>query len=106
MQQAKARNPDIKLYGLPWAFPQWVSCSDGLSNCTNNPYSYPQKTADYVTSFVTGTKTVYGYDVDYIGSWCVLEECALSQAWRPSTHLPRSAPSAPQERAQLRQDVP
>ena len=70
MKMAKDRNPDIKLYGLPWAFPQHVSCNPGtLTNCTNNPYSRPQQTADYITSWVTGSKSVYGYDVDYIGSW-------------------------------------
>ena len=39
MQEAKARNPDIKLYGLSWAFPQWVTCTPGtLTNCTGqNP---------------------------------------------------------------------
>ena len=25
MQEAKKRNPDIKLYGLPWTFPGWVA---------------------------------------------------------------------------------
>ena len=25
MKEAKQRNPGIKLYGLPWAFPGWVA---------------------------------------------------------------------------------
>ena len=29
MTEAKKRNPGIKLYGLPWAFPQWVTCAPG-----------------------------------------------------------------------------
>lgn len=39
MVEAKARNPDVKLYGLSWAFPQWVTCTPGtLTNCTGqNP---------------------------------------------------------------------
>ena len=70
IQQAKLRNPDILLYGLPWAFPQHVSCNAGsLVNCTNNPYSHPQQTADYITSWVHGAKSVYNADIDYIGSW-------------------------------------
>ena len=70
IQQAKARNPGIKLYGLPWAFPQHVSCNPGtLVNCTNNPYDRPQQTADYMTSWVHGLKTVYGFDLQYMGSW-------------------------------------
>lgn len=68
LQEAKARNPAIKTYGLPWAFPQWVSCNSGsLDNCTNSPYDRPQQTADYITSWVQGAKSVYGVDVDYIG---------------------------------------
>ncbi len=38
MQEAKARNPNIKLYGLAWAWPQWVSCQpQTLTNCSNDP---------------------------------------------------------------------
>jgi galactosylceramidase len=72
IEQAKARNPDIKLYGLPWAFPQWVSCNPGtLTNCTDNPYDRPEQTAAYITSWVNGAKTVYNQSIDYIGSWNV-----------------------------------
>ena len=47
MKEAKARNPEIKLYGLPWAFPQWVSCAPGtLHECTGNAYDRSQQTAD------------------------------------------------------------
>ena len=66
---AKARNPDIKLYGLPWAFPAWVSCAPGtLENCTGNPYDRPQQTANYITSWVKGVEAE-GYALDYVGSW-------------------------------------
>lgn len=68
MQQSKMRNPAISLYGLPWAFPMFVSCNPGtLDNCTGNPYDRPEQTAAYVTSFVQGAKSVYGYTIDYIG---------------------------------------
>ena len=67
----------IALYGLPWAFPQWVSCNPGtLDNCTNNPYSRPEQTAAYVVSWVEGAKAVYGHSIDYIGSW--VRRCDLS----------------------------
>ena len=66
---AAAHSPSCS-YGLPWAFPQWVSCTPGtLQNCTNNPYTLPAQTASYITSWVSGAKSVYGFDVDYIGSW-------------------------------------
>ena len=60
MTQAKQRNPNIKLYGLPWAFPAWVG------NGTGNPYAFPQLTAEYIVKWVDGAKTVYGLDIDYV----------------------------------------
>lgn len=71
MVEAKKRNPAIKLYGLSWAFPQWVTCTPGtLSNCTGqNPYAWPEQLATYTTKWVAGAKNTYGLDIDYIGSW-------------------------------------
>eukprot|EP00042_Codosiga_hollandica_P057702 m.858006 g.858006 ORF g.858006 m.858006 type:complete len:846 (-) comp59651_c0_seq6:65-2602(-) len=63
MTEAKARNPEIKLYGLPWAFPAWVG------NGTGNPYAYPELTASYVTKWVEGAKSVYNLTIDYVGIW-------------------------------------
>ena len=70
MAEAKKRNPSIKIYGLPWAFPQWVSCNPGtLANCTDDPYSRPNATAAFIGKWVTGAKTLYDVDVDYVGVW-------------------------------------
>lgn len=70
MTEAKKRNPNIKLYGLSWAFPQWVSCAQNtLENCTNDPYTYPDQLATYITKWVSGAKNTYDLDIDYIGSW-------------------------------------
>ena len=60
MTEAKKRNPNIKLYGLPWAFPAWVG------NGTGNPYAFPDLTSSYVVKWVDGAKTVYGLDIDYV----------------------------------------
>ena len=68
------------------AFPRWVSCSSGLSNCSGNPYTLPEKTASYVVSWVQGAKTVYDVDVDYIGSWV--------RGLRPQLLLPTHTPHA------------
>ncbi|KAK2182461.1 hypothetical protein NP493_353g05016 [Ridgeia piscesae] len=63
MREAKKRNPDIKLYGLPWTFPGW------LGGKTANPYSNPYRTADYIVRWVLGARTHYGLSIDYIGIW-------------------------------------
>ncbi|KAK3746527.1 hypothetical protein RRG08_016697 [Elysia crispata] len=63
MQEAKKRNPDIKLSCLPWGFPSWIG--EG----TQNPYINPQQTADYVVSWIREAKKVYNLTMDYVGIW-------------------------------------
>eukprot|EP01060_Flectonema_neradi_P008219 TRINITY_DN15885_c0_g1_i1.p1 TRINITY_DN15885_c0_g1~~TRINITY_DN15885_c0_g1_i1.p1 ORF type:complete len:809 (+),score=115.84 TRINITY_DN15885_c0_g1_i1:109-2535(+) len=66
IEEAKSRNPDIKIYGLPWAFPSWVA-----TNVTDptSPYVDPRATADYVSTWVHGVESVYNHQVDYLGIW-------------------------------------
>ncbi|RUS83211.1 hypothetical protein EGW08_009022 [Elysia chlorotica] len=64
MQEAKKRNPDIKLYCLPWGFPGW------LGKGTQNPYIDPVQTANYVVNWIKGAKYVYNLTIDYVGVSC------------------------------------
>ncbi|KAG5265338.1 hypothetical protein AALO_G00241180 [Alosa alosa] len=63
MLEAKKRNPNITLIGLPWAFPGWVGHGE------NWPYDFPDITANYVVSWITGAKRSHGLDIDYVGVW-------------------------------------
>ncbi|XP_071090485.1 galactocerebrosidase-like isoform X1 [Haliotis cracherodii] len=63
MMEAKKRNPDIKLYGLPWGFPGWVGGSTG------NIYDDPDRTSMYVVKWINGAKVHYNLTVDYVGIW-------------------------------------
>lgn len=63
MQEAKKRNPNIKLFCLPWGFPGWIGKG------TNDPYTDPQQTANYVVKWIRGAKTVYNLTIDYVGIW-------------------------------------
>ncbi|XP_076873927.1 galactocerebrosidase [Brachyhypopomus gauderio] len=63
MKEAKKRNPNIILIGLPWAFPGWVSQGSKW------PYIFPNITAKYVVSWVIGAKQYHGLDINYIGIW-------------------------------------
>ncbi|KAL5460123.1 hypothetical protein EMCRGX_G033550 [Ephydatia muelleri] len=63
MVEAKKRNPNIKLYGLPWAFPAWVGQGTG------DPYAYPNVTASYIVNWLLGAQKVYGLPIDYVGIW-------------------------------------
>ena len=63
LTEAKKRNPDIKVYGLAWAFPGWVGKGSG------NPYKYPNITANYIYKWIVGARKYYNVSVDYVGIW-------------------------------------
>ncbi|XP_064195389.1 galactocerebrosidase-like isoform X1 [Anguilla rostrata] len=63
MKEAKQRNPNITLIGLPWAFPGWVG------HGKNWPYDFPDITVYYVVSWIIGAKQYHDLDIDYIGIW-------------------------------------
>ena len=55
------RNPDIKLYGLPWVF------SGVVGNGTKSPYMYPELTVNYIIKWIQGAKKYHNLTIDYIG---------------------------------------
>ena len=58
MKAAKARNPNIVLYALPWAWPGWLR---GDSNSSTNPLlDNTNVTADYVARWIDGAAKVHG----------------------------------------------
>ncbi len=62
MQQAKVRNPNIKLYGLQWGTPGWVN---GTYATAYNWYS--TNDIPYVVDWLKNAQSVYGLTIDYIG---------------------------------------
>lgn len=69
MAEAKKRNPNIKLYGLPWAFPGWVGNDPQTGTPSGDPFAFPQQTSRYLMEWVKGAKTQYDLDIDYVGVW-------------------------------------
>uniref|UniRef100_F7DCB3 Galactocerebrosidase n=1 Tax=Monodelphis domestica TaxID=13616 RepID=F7DCB3_MONDO len=63
MKEAKKRNPNITLIGLPWSFPGW------LNPGRSDPYANMTMTALYVVSWILGAKKHHKLDIDYIGIW-------------------------------------
>ncbi|KAH9500106.1 hypothetical protein Btru_076607 [Bulinus truncatus] len=63
MKEAKLRNPNIKLYGLPWAFPGW------LGNGTQSPYIDNHKLANYIYKWIRGAEVYHNLQIDIIGIW-------------------------------------
>ncbi len=58
MQQAKLRNPNIKLYGLEWGAPGWF-----------NGGFYTTDNINYIVNWIENAQSVYGLAIDYIGGW-------------------------------------
>jgi hypothetical protein len=68
MQQAKARNPNIKLYGLAWGAPGWIGTTGAPVFDTNNPI-WSQDMVNYYVAWIKGAQSQYGLTIDYIGGW-------------------------------------
>ena len=66
MQQAKARNPNVKFYGLAWAAPGWVGSTFWTTNTIN-----------YLISWLGCAKTD-GVPVSYLGGW---NERGYNKSW-------------------------
>ncbi len=59
MQQAKQRNPNIKLDALEWGAPGWIGGGQFFS----------QDNINYILNFINGAKNIYGLTIDYVGIW-------------------------------------
>ncbi len=57
-EQAVARNPNIKLYGLPWTAPGWIG----------NHNFWSQDMIDYDISWLNCAKS-HGLTISYLGGW-------------------------------------
>ena len=63
MKEAKKRNPNIKLYGLPWVFPGW------LGGGQFTPYYNRSNLVKYFVNWVKGAEEVHQLKIDYLGIW-------------------------------------
>ena len=63
MKEAKKRNPDITLYGLPWAFPSWLGEADP------NVLKNIDDTAGYMADWVQCARDAHGLEIDVLGVW-------------------------------------
>lgn len=68
MSQAKARNPNIKLYGLAWGAPGWIGTTGATVWDSNNPI-WSQDMVNYYIAWIKGAQSQYNLTIDYIGGW-------------------------------------
>jgi len=76
-QQAKARNPNIKLYGLAWTAPGWIGHGNFWS----------QDMIDYLMTWM-GCAKGHGLSIDYLGGW---NERGYNVAWYENLHATLAA---------------
>jgi hypothetical protein len=67
-EQARARNPGIKLYALAWGAPGWIG----------NGTFFSTDMVNYYMSFLDCAKNSHGLTFDYIGGW---NERGYSKSW-------------------------
>ena len=68
MEQAKARNPAIKLYALAWGAPGWIG----------NGTFFSTDMINYYVSFLDCAKNSHDLTIDYLGGW---NERGNNPAW-------------------------
>ncbi len=68
MQQAKARNPNIKLFGLAWGAPGWIGTTGAPVYDPNNRF-WSQDMVNYYINWIKGAQSHYNLTIDYIGGW-------------------------------------
>lgn len=61
--QARARNPNIVLYGLPWSWPGWVGGQHG------NVWGDLELPVGYIVDWVRGAKERHNLTIDWLGDW-------------------------------------
>ncbi len=68
MEQAKARNPDIKIYALAWGAPGWIG----------NGTFFSTDMINYYVRWLDCAKNSHGVTVDYLGGW---NERGFNKGW-------------------------
>ncbi|MFC9329223.1 ricin-type beta-trefoil lectin domain protein [Kitasatospora sp. NPDC057015] len=81
MAQAKARNPNIKIYGLSWGAPGWIGGGNFWS----------QDMINYLMSWI-GCASGHGLTVDYLGGW---NERGYDKGWYENLHSTIAAKGYP-----------
>jgi len=59
LKEAKARNPEIRTYGLAWGVPGWIG----------NDTFFSEDNIFYHVSWLRCIKETLGFEIDYVGIW-------------------------------------
>ena len=88
MEQARKRNPHIKLYALAWGAPGWIG---NTGNTPGGGDFWSQDMVDYLTTWL-GCAQKHGLGIDYLGGW---NERGYDAAWYEKLHATLAAGHLP-----------
>ncbi|OLB75089.1 MAG: galactosylceramidase [Actinobacteria bacterium 13_2_20CM_2_71_6] len=71
MEQAKARNPNVRLVGLSWGAPGWIG----------NGNFWTTDMVNYLVAWLDCAKNSHGLTIDYLGGW---NERGFNKGWYES----------------------
>jgi hypothetical protein len=77
MEQAKALDPSIKLYGLAWGAPGWIGDSDPNNPNPGQGYFWSTDMVSYLVTWLGCAKS-HGLTINYLGGW---NERGYNIAW-------------------------
>jgi len=69
MKEARKRNPDLKLYALPWGWPGWLDPQASAGQKGESAFHDVNLTTTYTLSWLLGAKQHHGLTIDYVGQW-------------------------------------
>lgn len=75
MEQARARNPNIKFYGLEWGAPGWFQASADID--ASHPF-WSHDNITYIINWIQHAQSDHGLHIDYIGGW---NESGYNKIW-------------------------
>ncbi len=78
MEQAKARNPNIKLAALAWGAPGWIGVNDPNNPSPGKPYFWSADMITYLVKWLQHAKSDHNLTIDYIGGW---NERGYDKSW-------------------------
>jgi len=84
MEQAKARNPRIRFYGLAWGAPGWFHSDPGKPDTTFNRF-FSRDNIRYLMNWM-GCARQHGLQVSYLGGWNEVGFTTSQEPWFEALH--------------------
>ena len=106
MKEAKARNPALKLYGLPWGWPGWLDPSASATVEAKNAFANPDVTANYTLGKIQISRRSEARPQPSARRWAVCSVSARGEAGARPAHRLHGAVERAQRTQVLQRRAP